>query len=133
MTNPVQAITFPDRSQQIAALMARQQKQRETPTILSKADYLEAVLRLLTLAQTDCGGARVAAQVLLSAYNGSNWHCNLTDLCNLDTANYRAALIVIRARVELNQEPQRMIDDGEAVFDALEEDWQAYHVSNRHR
>lgn len=132
MTDPVQAITFPDRSQKIAELLARQQKQRETPVTLTQADYAKAVRVLVDLAQKDCGGSRIAAQVLLSTYNGDNWHCDLTDLCNLDAGNYRAALIVIRGRVELNTEPQRMIDDGDAVFDWLEQEWQVYHVRNRY-
>lgn len=133
MTNPVQALTSGNgRKISLNDLIALQQKQRETPAVLTKADYAEAVELLLKLAQKDCGGSRVAAQVLLSTYNGDNWHCDLTDLCNLDAENYRAALIVIRGRVELNCEPQRLIPDGEAVFDALEEDWQAYHVKNRY-
>lgn len=131
MTHPVHPIVFPDRSQKIAALLADQQQQRSTPTVLTKANYTEAVRILVKLAEKDCGGSRVAAQVLLSTYNGYNWQCDLTDLCNLDCEHYRAAIIVIRGRVELNCEPQRLIDDGDRVFEYLEQDWQAYHVRNR--
>jgi hypothetical protein len=131
MTNPVQPIISANRTITIDRLLARLQKEREIPVILTKADYAEAVKLLVKLAQTDCGGARVAAQVLLSAYNGNNWQCNLVDLCNLDAAHYRAAIIVIRSRVELNSEPQRLIANGDAIFDRLEEDWQSYHVKNR--
>jgi hypothetical protein len=41
------------------------------PDILTKDDYAKAVKKLVYLAQLDCGGSRVAAQVLLSTYNGS--------------------------------------------------------------
>lgn len=116
----------------IDALLASVGKARELNPSISIEDYAEAVLILVKLAQTDSGGARVAAQVLLSLYNGNNWHVDLTDLCNLDCTNYRAALDAIRGRVEFSREPQRMIENGEAIFDQLEAGWQAYHVRNRY-
>jgi hypothetical protein len=134
MTNPVQAIISGNgRSINLDDLLVEQQKQRQTPALLTLDDYAGAVRMLVKLAQKDCGGSRAAAQVLLSTYNGDNWHCDLTDLCNLDAGNYRAAIIVIRGRVELNCEPQRLIDDGNAVFAELEQEWQAYHVKNRYQ
>jgi len=48
--------------------------------------------QLMKLAQGDRGGSRVAAQVLLSAYNGGAWQLNIVDLCVLDKSNYKAAL-----------------------------------------
>ena len=71
--------------------------------------------------------------MLLGTYNGNSWHVNLVDLCHLDASNYRAAMIVIRSRVEINREPHEVIDDGDAVFDALQEEWKGYHVKNRYR
>ena len=66
--------------------------------------YSQAILKLVTSAQGDTGGARVAAQVLLSAYNGNAYQLNIVDLCNLDKDHYQAALIVIRGRKELGRE-----------------------------
>jgi len=37
---------------------------------MTKQDYAAAIIKLVPLAQGDTGGSRVAAQVLLSAYNG---------------------------------------------------------------
>lgn len=114
-------------------LMAQHQKAIEIPVILTHSDYTDAVTLLVKLAQKDCGGSRVAAQVLLSTYNGYNWHMDLTDLCNLGGAYYRAAMIVIRCRVELSREPQCVIDNGSFIFDQLEKDWQCYHITKRYQ
>jgi hypothetical protein len=114
-------------------LLAQQQKEREVPVTLTDSDYTNAVTTLVKLANMDCGGARVAAQVLLSTYNGDNWHMDLVDLCNLSGEYYRAAIIVIRCRVEICREPHHMINNGTAVFDRLEKEWQSYHVAKRYR
>lgn len=66
------------------------------------------------MAQGDTSGSRAAAQVLLSTYNGNNFHMNLTDLCVLDLKYVEQALIVLRGRVMLCIEPQQMIEDGKS-------------------
>jgi hypothetical protein len=114
-------------------LFALQQKEQEIPATLTNIDYTAAVTTLVKLASMDCGGSRVAAQVLLSTYNGYNWHMDLTDLCNLSDEYYRAAIIVIRCRVEICREPHQMINNGTAVFDRLEKEWQSYHVNKRYQ
>jgi hypothetical protein len=114
-------------------LLALQQKEREIPTTLTHTDYTAAVTTLVRLANMDCGGSRIAAQVLLGTYNGDNWHMDLTELCNLSSEYYRAALIVIRCRVEICKEPHRMIDNGTAIFARLEKEWQSYHVDKRYQ
>ncbi len=81
--------------------------------------YSAAILKLAALAQGDTGGSRVAAQVLLSAYNGNDFQLNIVDLCTLDRGYYQAALAVIRGRVELGTEPQDLLEDGEHLFREL--------------
>lgn len=127
------SITIPNREEKIERLLASRLQKRDIPKTLTEEHYREAVSKLIKLAQLNCGSSRIAAQVLLSTYNGNNWQCNLADLADLDGIHYRAAIIVIRARVELRIEPQRMIMDGDAVFNSLEQDWQDYHVKNRYR
>jgi hypothetical protein len=114
-------------------LLALQQKEREIPTTLTHTDYTDAVTTLVKLASMDCGGSRVAAQVLLGTYNGNNWHMDLTELCNLSCEYYRAAIIVIRCRAEICKEPHRMIANGTAIFARLEKEWQSYHVDKRYQ
>jgi hypothetical protein len=94
--------------------------------------YSLAIHKLVTLAQGDTGGARVAAQVLLlSAYNGDAYQLNIVDLSNLDKNHYHAALSVIRGRKELDREPQGFLKNGVQIFKALWQQWERYHVENR--
>jgi hypothetical protein len=94
--------------------------------------YTLAVSQLLNLAHKDVGGSRVAAQVLLSLYNGDEFHVDLTDLCLLDEHYYHAAMIAIRGRIEFRNEPHEMIGGGGKLFEQLWEDWKHLHVKNRY-
>jgi len=98
---------------------------------MTKQDYAGAIVKLVSLAQGDTGGSRVAAQVLLSAYNGADFQLDIVDLCNLDHGYYQAALAVIRGRVELREEPQNFVENGDEVFRDLWQQWQRLHVTNR--
>lgn len=93
--------------------------------------YAAAVARMVKLAKQDHGGSRVAAQVLLSCYNGYDYQLDITDLCNLDPDNYQAAIAVIRGRCELSIEPQTTIPNGQAIFGALWHQWKHLHVEER--
>lgn len=100
-------------------------------TDITTEDYANAVASLASLARRDTGGSRVAAQVLLSAYNGEQWQLDITDLCNLDRRYFEDALAVIRGRVELMIEPHTLIEDGETEFTELWEAWKRLNVQNR--
>jgi len=93
--------------------------------------YADAVNRLAGIALQDTSASRAAAQVLLSAYNGSEWQLDITDLCVLDQDLYEDALAVIRGRVKLMVEPHTLIEDGSTVFKRIWDLWDRYHVSNR--
>lgn len=97
---------------------------------MDKEAYKAAVCKLINLAERESGGSRVAAQVLLSAYNGLEWQLNIVDLCLLDKRYYKAALDVIRGRVELGIEPHSLIADGNKIFENMWLQWDRYHVSN---
>ncbi|WP_218309731.1 DUF7673 family protein [Alteromonas antoniana] len=101
--------------------------------IVTERDYSDAVSSLLNVAQGDTSGSRAAAQVLLSTYNGSNFHMDLTDLCVLDLKYVEQALIVLRGRVILCIEPHQMIDNGKTKFSRLEKQWEHLYVKNRHK
>lgn len=93
--------------------------------------YSTAINDLVNLAKSDTGGSRVAAQVLLSAYNGSEYQLDIVDLGLLDEKHYLAALIVIRGRTECNQEPHTVIDNGDKIFSNLCGRWKGYNVKFR--
>jgi hypothetical protein len=99
--------------------------------MITEHEYSSAILKLVPLAQGDTGGSRVAAQVVLSAYNGRDFQLDIVDLCNLDRGSYQAALAVIRGRVELGIEPQDFLENGDKVFRELWQRWVRYHVANR--
>lgn len=98
---------------------------------ISPEEYAAAVAACVGLAQQPTGGGRVAAQVLLSAYNGDSFQLNVTDLCNLDRGNYAYALAVIRGRYELSREPQEVIADGSNVFRKLWTQWARLELTER--
>ena len=99
---------------------------------VTEADYRDSVIALVKLARGDTSGGRAAAQVLLSLYNGSAWHADLTDLCVLDLQNLQHALIAIRGRVVLGKEPQSLIDSGTQVFEELCDLWKSLNTWERY-
>lgn len=106
-------------------------KLNETPSI-SAAEYQASVEALVRVAQGYTGASRVAAQVLLSAYNGDNFHVDITELGVLDAKNLAHTLRVIWGRsAQPCLEPHKVIHDGEAVFHALWDNWCRLHVQNR--
>lgn len=99
---------------------------------VAESDYRDAVLRLVAVAQTDTSNARGAAQVLLSLYNGYEYHVDLTDLGLLDYINLQAALIAIRGRIFVSKEPHEVIENGKRTFEVLSDEWANLHVSKRY-
>lgn len=98
---------------------------------ISTEEYSTAITACVELARQPTGGGRVAAQVLLSAYNGDHFQLDVTDLCNLDNKNYAHALAVIRGRYEVSREPHEMIPDGSNVFRALRTQWSRLELKER--
>jgi len=91
--------------------------------IITVEKYAQAIIQLLQHANRDCSSSKIAAKILLSAYNGFEWEFAIPDLCRLDRGNYLAAIEVIRGRVELSLEPQSVIEEGSRYFRAL---WELY-------
>lgn len=114
------------------ALKANQEESKDpVPFTVNYEQYGESVVELLKLAKGDTGGSRVAAQVLLSAYNGEVWQLDITDLCNLDDHYYRHAMNVIHARRELREEPHQLIKDGNAHFQEVATNWPRLNLEQR--
>lgn len=89
-----------------------------------------AVQALLQLANMDCGGSGAAAAVLLSAYNGHDYHLDITELCRLDQHYYESAMRVIDLRCRLRMEPHLLIPNGDELFQKLVADWPHLHVKH---
>lgn len=94
-------------------------------------EYAAAVAELVTLAQQPTGGGRVAAQVLLSAYNGYDYQLNIVDLNYLETDKHDLAMAVIQGRYDTGKEPHTLIPNGEQIFMGLWHQWHSLHVEER--
>ncbi len=96
----------------------------EHRTAVLAPQYSAAVKTLCDLALGGKGsGSHAAAQVLLSCWNGDNYHLNATGLGNLDAEYFEAALMVLRGRVQVWEEPQNVIEGGDDIFDKLVREW----------
>ncbi|MDH2434844.1 hypothetical protein QCD60_29325 [Pokkaliibacter sp. MBI-7] len=96
--------------------------------------YQQAIEYLLPVALLDTEGARVTAQVLLSAYNGDDYQLDITDLGRFgagEDAIMNAILTVVYARARTGIKPQGLIDNGDALFYALVQRWNVLHASVR--
>lgn len=93
--------------------------------------YADAVAKFVELAQHRTGGGRVAAQVLLSAYNGYDFQTDIAGLGNLDRENFETAMLIIRGRYETGKEPHQLVANGSKVFRALWDQWIFLHVKER--
>lgn len=98
---------------------------------VNKATYAAAVAELVDLAMLDSGGSRVAAQVLLSAYDGSNFQVDIAGMGNLDRHYHDLAMIVIQGRYDTGWEPHSLIENGGKIFQTLWHDWYGLHVYER--
>lgn len=99
---------------------------------VTEIDYRDSVQQLLAVALTDTSSARAAAQILLSLYNGNEYHVDLSDLGILDYTNLQAALIAIRGRIFVSKEPHELIENGCNLFATLAEVWSHLHVKKRY-
>lgn len=101
-------------------------KDENTKNVL-KPEYSRAVKTLAVLALTGGGsGSDIAALVLLSCWNGYDYHFSATSLGNLDDEHFEAALTVLRGRIKVWLEPQAVIENGDAIFSQLANKW--YHL-----
>jgi len=98
---------------------------------VTKEQYAEAVVKFVDLAQQPTSGGRVAAQVLLSAYNGSEFQLDVADLGALDWGNFEIAMMIIRGRYETSCEPHSLIVNGNKIFQGLWDAWSNLHVKER--
>jgi hypothetical protein len=105
----------------------------EEPNVekVRKEQYAEAVDKFVDLALQQTSGGRVAAQVLLSTYNGSEFQLDLASMGNLDRENFETAMTIIRGRYETGREPHNLIANGSKVFRGLWDTWFALHVIER--
>ena len=95
----------------------------------TKNDYLEACSILTELALSHSGtSGRIAAQLMLSAYNSFSFHFPIADLCALDSDLVNKSIHVIRGRA-FYEEPHMIIENGDRKFTKLWDMWEHLRVN----
>lgn len=108
-----------DRLLQDMARLAAEEAER--PAIRAKG--IEALHRLLPVAQRCTGQSRIVGRFLLSLYNGSAFPFALTDLRGLDTALWGDCLAVLAMDRRPEVEVHEYIENGEKIWSHLKRAW----------
>ena len=96
-------------------------EEAERPAI--RAAGMEALQRLLPVAQRDTGQSRIVGRFLLSLYNGNAFPFCLTDLRGLDTQLWEDCLALLRLDRRPEVEIHQYVQDGENIWSALKQAW----------
>ncbi|UGR28906.1 hypothetical protein LSP17_03465 [Pseudomonas aeruginosa] len=96
-------------------------EEAERPAI--RAAGMEALQRLLPVAQRDTGQSRIVGRFLLSLYNGNAFPFCLTDLRGLDTQLWEDCLALLRLDRRPEVEIHQYVQDGEHIWSALKQAW----------
>lgn len=89
---------------------------------------INALHRLVPVAQRDSGQSSVIARFLLSLYNGTAYPFSLTDLRGLDSALWDDCLAVLRLDRRPEQEVHEYIKNGDVIWDEFKAIWRAWHA-----
>ena len=90
----------------------------------AQSEQVKSLQRLVELAaNTDTGGGRVAARVILSCYNGEDYPLDVCELGTLDAQHFEDALNVIRLRIQDGKEPHEFFTDGGRLFNQIADAW----------
>ena len=84
---------------------------------------IDALHRLVPVAQLDSGQSGIVGRFLLSLYNGKAFPFPLTDLRGLDTTLWNDCLAVLRMDRRPEQEVHEYIEDGDAIWSQLKRNW----------
>lgn len=84
---------------------------------------IEALGRLVPVAQRDTGQSAVIGRFLLGLYNGHDYPFVLTSLRGLDTALFDDCLSVLQLDYAPEQEVHTYLHDGDAIWEELIGAW----------
>lgn len=110
----------------MAAIMAERRREREEAERqrpIDQAEGLEALKRLLPIAQGRSGQCRRVAAFLLGIYNGTRFPLDLTILRGLDQKIFDDCLAVLRMDHIATQEVHTYFQNGGAIWERLAADW----------
>ena len=96
-------------------------EEAERPYI--RAAGIEALRRLVPVAQRESGQSRILGRFLLSLYNGNAFPFALTDLRGLDSSLWDDCLAVLRLDRRPELEVHEYIENGHAIWSHLKRVW----------
>ena len=109
------------REQMAEAARERAEAHAKLPAI--RAAGLEALKRLLPIAQGNSGQCKYVAGFLLSLYNGRRFKFDLTDFRGLDRKIFDDCMAVLAMDFQPYQEVHEYFENGGKVFEQLARDW----------
>lgn len=84
---------------------------------------INALARLVPVAQRDTGQSGVVARFLLGLYNGPAYPFNLTELRRLDVGLFDDCIAVLRLDNSPEQEVHTYLPNGDAIWQELRRNW----------
>lgn len=99
----------------------RTEAHRQLPAI--RAAGVEALKRLLAVAQGNSGQCRYVAGFLLGLYNGNRFKVDLTDFRCLDRKIFQDCMAVLAMDYQPEKEVHCYFDDGGKIWEQLAKDW----------
>ncbi|TCS37464.1 hypothetical protein EDC30_104268 [Paucimonas lemoignei] len=113
----------PDRVHEMFAEMRRKEAERQAALPQIRAEGVEALKRLLKVAQGHSGQCRYIASFLLGLYNGNRFKFDLTDFRCLDYELFQDCLTVLRMDFQPQREVHCYFEDGGRIWEQLAKDW----------
>lgn len=98
-------------------------KEQERRTV-DHANGLQALQRLLPIAQGNSGQCRIVAAFLLGLYNGRRFPFDMNEFRSLDTAIFNDCLTVLRMDSCPQQEVHTYFENGSKIWEQLAVDWE---------
>lgn len=105
------------------AEMARERAEAHAKLPAVRAAGLEALKRLLPIAQGNSGQCRYVASFLLSLYNGNRFKFDLTDFRCLDRKIFNDCMAVLAMDFQPEREVHCYFENGGEVWEQLAKDW----------
>lgn len=99
----------------------RTRAMQERPAI--RAAGLEALKRLVPIAQGDSGQCRYVASFLLSLYNGNRFKFDLTYFRAIDKAIFDDCMAVLKMDRTPEKEVHCYFENGNALWERMAKDW----------
>jgi hypothetical protein len=94
----------------------------------TRAAGIEALKRLIAIAQRDTGQSDVVARFLLGCYNGQDFPFDVTELRRLDIEVHDDCMAVLKMDYAPQREVHDLIEQGPQIFKALAHHW-APHIA----